>query len=294
MINFSKLDISRKKAFDSYHAARDKSNSEESFATTFIWNDYYKMETAVDKGFYFTRYNIDPVLPEYGVPAGEGDFREAMGELFALAHERGQKLILRFVTAKDREKIEALFPGRFEFKPRRDLWDYVYKTEDLIRLSGKKYHSKKNHWNTFLASYDFCYERPNLQTVLSECAPLMYKWVREKKQNINEFELCAMERYFENYEALNQLGAVIRIGGKIVAMSFGEKLSDDMALVQIEKADEEIKGAYAAINKLFCENEWSGCAYINREEDMGIEGLKRAKESYRPILLVEKYAAVEV
>ena len=99
----------------------------------------------------------------------------------------------------------------------------------------------------------------------------------------------AMESYFRYYFRFNQKGAVIKIDGDIAAMSFGEKLSDDTALVQVELANDDYRGAFQAINKLFCENEWKDCKYVNREEDMGIEGLRRAKESYQPEFLVEKF-----
>ena len=102
-----------------------------------------------------------------------------------------------------------------------------------------------------------------------------------------------MQTYFDNFFRFNQKGGVITINGNIAAMSFGERLNRDTALIQIELADDNYRGAYQAINKLFCQNEWNDCKYVNREEDMGIEGLRRAKTSYQPEFMVEKYIIKE-
>ena len=99
----------------------------------------------------------------------------------------------------------------------------------------------------------------------------------------------AMESYFRYYFRFNQKGAVIKVNGEIVAMSFGERLCDDTALIQVELANENFRGSFQAINKLFCENAWKECKYVNREEDMGIEGLRKAKQSYQPEFLIEKF-----
>ena len=96
----------------------------------------------------------------------------------------------------------------------------------------------------------------------------------------------------QSYFRLNQKGAAIKVDGNIVAMSFGEKLNDDMALIQVELADENYRGSYQAINKFFCENAWNDLKYVNREEDMGIEGLRKAKMSYNPVELLVKYGAI--
>jgi hypothetical protein len=159
----------------------------------------------------------------------------------------------------------------------------------MISLSGKKLHSKRNHLNYFLENYNFSYKKVDSKEILERCAEKAYQLISAKEKNKNSFELGAMKSYFENYFGFEQTGAALEIDGEIVAMSFGEKISDDTALIQIELADDNYRGAYQAINKLFCETEWSGFTYVNREEDMGIEGLKKAKMSYQPAFLVEKY-----
>lgn len=186
------------------------------------------------------------------------------------------------------------YPGAdFLYNEERDCEDYVYPSEQLISLNGKKLHAKRNHINYFLENYSYTYEEVTAETAKNECAPLMYELVGNKERNVNPFELPAMKMFFENYDALGEEGAVIRVNGEIVAMSFGEAISDRTALIQIEVARDEYRGAYQMINKLFCENRWRDYTFINREEDMGLEGLRRAKESYRPIFLVKKYTVIE-
>jgi hypothetical protein len=188
--------------------------------------------------------------------------------------------------------LEKNFSNRLYVTEKEDLNDYVYETERLISLSGKKLHGKKNHVNYFEKTFDYEYEKVTETSQIKECESLLLKWVDEKTKNINPIEGDAMKRLFENYNNFDIRGAVIRVDGEIVAMTFGERLTDDTVLIQVEKAREDVRGAYPMINKLFLENEWSDTTFVNREEDMGLEGLRKAKESYYPIFKMRKYQAI--
>ncbi len=278
--------------FERYNKYRlkDKTNASEGvFMTMFIWNEYYNLSLAENGEFLFIRFDIKGKSPSYFFPIGEGDLEKAIDELSEYASERGEKLIFRLASRENMQKLKDLYGDRFSYKESRDSYDYVYLTEKMISLSGKKLHSKRNHLNYFLENYDYEYIKVTDKSLLDECAKKADSWVRAKEKNKNSFEAGAMNSYFENFFAFKQSGGVIKVSGEIVAMSFGEKLNDEMALIQIELADENYRGSYQAINKLFCENEWKKLKYVNREEDMGIEGLRRAKESYQPEFLVEKY-----
>ncbi len=278
--------------FERYNKYRIKDNtiaSEGVFMTMFIWNEYYNLSLAENGDFLFIRFDIRGKEPSYFFPIGDGNLEGAIDELSAYAAENNERLIFRLVSKENARKLKKLSGDRFSYKESRDSFDYVYLTEKMTSLSGKKLHAKRNHLNYFLENYNYEYIKVTDASLLEECAKKADEWIKAKEKNKNSFEAGAMKSYFENFFAFNQTGGVIKVGGEIVAMSFGERLNDETALIQIELADENYRGAYQAINKLFCENEWKSLKYVNREEDMGIEGLRRAKESYQPEFLVEKY-----
>lgn len=289
MLEFSKISPEDIERYNKYREKAPSNASEASFTTLFIWDGYYNLECSENGEFFFLRFNVKNRAPSYFFPIGDGDIKRAIDELSEYAEAKGEKLAFRLVSKENKDKLISLYGDRFSVKDSRDSFDYVYLTEKMISLSGKKLHSKRNHLNYFFENYDFVYRRVEDEKLLQSCAQKAYDWVSSKEKNKNSFELGAMKSYFENYFEFNQTGAVLEADGDIIAMSFGEKISDDTALIQIELANENYRGAYQAINKLFCENEWSGFTYVNREEDMGIEGLRKAKMSYQPAFLVEKY-----
>lgn len=293
MLEFTGVSVKDYQRYNKYREMDVTNASEGAFATMFIWNRYYNLEFAENGEFLFIRFNIKGKQPSYFFPVGNGDLQRALTQLREYAHSRNEKLIFRLVSAENAEKLKRITDKKFCFTPVRDCFDYVYLTEKMISLSGKKLHSKRNHLNYFLENFDYEYIKVTEPTLLNECAEKARLWVSGKTKNINSYELGAMDCYFRHFFELNQKGAVIKVNGEIVAMSFGERLNRDMALIQIELADENYRGAYQAINKLFCENEWKNCKYVNREEDMGIEGLRRAKTSYQPELLIEKFIIEE-
>lgn len=280
---FRKLVPEDKELFDKYKSKTSK-YSENSFVTLYLWDKYYNLHLCEEDGFLFIRFTIDG-KNQYLFPMGEGDLKKA----FEKVMNEEEKVTLRFITEEQKAFIEESFPDKFTFTLREDLCDYVYETERLTSFSGKKLHGKKNHVNFFEKTYNYTYETVTEEVAIKECKPLLLQWIDEKTKNLNPIEHDAMEKIFDNYKLFNLTGGVIRIDGEIVAMTFGERLTGDTVLVQVEKAKEDIRGAYPMICKLFLENEWNDTTFVNREEDMGIEGLRKAKESYCPIFKTLKY-----
>jgi len=289
MLEFRSINANDFEKFNKYRALDKTNASEGAFVTMFIWNRYYNLEVAENGEYLFLRFNIKGKAPSYFFPIGTGNLEKAIQELSLYASSKGEHLIFRLVSRDNAEKLKRIDEKRFTFTEDRDCFDYIYLSEKMISLSGKKLHSKRNHLNYFFENYSFEYVKVTEPSFLNECAQKAYEWVNAKTKNKNPFEMGAMESYFRYYFRFNQKGAAIKVGGEIVAMSFGEKLNDDTALIQVELANENFRGSFQAINKLFCENEWKDCKYINREEDMGIEGLRKAKQSYQPEFLVEKF-----
>ncbi len=289
MLEFKKISLNDYTDYCKYREKDISCASEAAFTTIYIWNGYYNLECAKNDDFFFLRFNIKGKAPSYFFPVGCGDIEKALCELCEYAHSKGEKLCFRLVSKENRDKLRKVFGDKILQKESRDSFDYMYLTEKMISLSGKKLHSKRNHLNYFLENYNYQYIKIQDERTLLRCADKAYELIGAKTKNKNPFEMDAMKSYFENYFNFNQTGACIEIDGDIRAMSFGEQISPNTALIQIELADDSYRGAYQAINKMFCENEWKHLTYVNREEDMGIEGLRKAKMSYQPEFLVKKY-----
>lgn len=294
MLEFKKISVSDKEVYDRYRKKNPTPASEGVFTTMFIWNAYYNLETAHDEEFFYIKFSKKGKPAEFFFPIGDGDIKKAVDKLFLYCESMGIKLNFALTDEKNAQKLKSLYPEKFVYENDADCADYVYLTEKMINLSGKKLHAKKNHLNYFQNNYRYQYEKVAGGALLEKCALRAYEIVEGKEKNQNPYELGAMHAYFENYSALEQKGGAILVDGEIAAMTFGERLTDDTALIQIELADERFRGAYQCINKLFLENEWSDTVYVNREEDMGIEGLRKAKQSYHPEFMIDKYFIKEV
>ncbi len=191
------------------------------------------------------------------------------------------------------ERLQKAAPG-IEFIEDRDNWDYIYLREKLATLSGRKYHGQKNHFNAFRKAYpDYAYEAITAANK-AECLAFGEAWcdARLHEDSSIACEKYAIQQAFHNFEALGLRGGAIRINGKIEAFSFGRKINDDTAVLHVEKANHAIRELYAVINKEFAAHAWEDVTYLNREEDMGIEGLRRAKESYHPEFMLKKYSVI--
>jgi hypothetical protein len=176
-------------------------------------------------------------------------------------------------------------------EPTRDQFDYVYKTEDLINLAGRKYHSKRNHINKFRRSYAFDYV-PLRDQHLNACLELADSWCewRRCEEDMNLIgEWDAVREALTHFQDLEISGGAILMEDRVKAFALGERLNETTATVHIEKADPSIPGLYALINQQFCESDWNNVDFVNREQDLGEPGLRKAKLSYYPDHLVEKF-----
>jgi len=173
----------------------------------------------------------------------------------------------------------------------RDQSDYVYLTSDLIELSGRALHAKRNHVNKFKRAYSHEYRRltPDL---VDDCLHLESSWC-DLRHCWETPSLAAEEvgihEALHHFDELSYVGGVILVEGNVEAFALGEALNDDTFVCHVEKANPAVDGLYAAINQMFCEAEADRFTYVNREQDLGVPGLRRAKESYQPHHLVPKY-----
>jgi len=184
--------------------------------------------------------------------------------------------------------------NRYRIIPDHKFWDYLYRTKDLIELKGRKYQQKRNHINRFQQHYRFIYH--SLQPKhFPACRRLFAEWAAEKGDRPEvEEERMALNEGLDNYNRLQLKGGVLEVEGKIQAFAIGSRLNKDTAIVHFEKANPAFSGIYSVINQQFIANEWADTRFINREDDMGLPGLRQAKERYHPFRMIEKFTVVEV
>ncbi|MDR3133825.1 MAG: phosphatidylglycerol lysyltransferase domain-containing protein [Prevotellaceae bacterium] len=292
MINFRAVTIADKEKVNAVLKLSDFRAAEYSFANIFNWSKAFNTEIAFFEGFLLNRGGGE--RKSYIYPAGAGNLQAAITALIEDAALLEQPLVLRTVQAEGKQLLEQLFPGRFHFILLRNTFDYIYHSEDLINLSGKKFQPKRNLISRFNKNFEWHYEAiaaGNLQ----ECVRMNEEWCRKYACHENSSlraETCAVRRALNYFSDESLSGGLLRVGGKVIAYTVGEQTSSDTFTVHIEKAfGEEFPGAYQVINYEFARRHAAHLKYINREDDTGDEGLRKAKLSYRPAFMVEKYNA---
>ena len=293
MINFHRIQTEDRAAYEQIHMNCPTRGCEYTFANLFLWG---RQEIAMLHGCiaFFTHFNGRSVYP---YPIGSGDRKAVLEALLEDAAERGIPFRIGGMTPEDREELERLFPGRFFCREDRDLFDYVYAIDDLADLRGRKLQRKRNHLNRFRAvNPDYTVE-PISPENLEAARELVEDWYVHRLETTGGdymLEQIAMDRAFSRYEELKMDGLILRLDGRPVAMTMGSPLSPDTLDVHFEKALEDVDGAYAAINSEFARYirlKYPEIRYLDREDDMGLEGLRKAKLSYQPHHMAEKYRA---
>ena len=229
----------------------------------------------------------------YMMPIGNGDLKKILDVLIEDAHREGEPLCLLGICEDMCAELEELMPGKFQFTADRDYADYLYLRTDLATLSGKKFQSKRNHVNKFKKTYNYEYTAIT-QDRIRECLDLEAEWC--KANNCDQHEGTGNERRalvyaLHHFDELGLTGGILHVDGKIAAFTFGMPINQDTFGVHVEKADTRIDGAYAMINYEFANHIPEQYVYLNREEDLGIEGLRKAKLSYQPTIILEKHIA---
>ena len=227
------------------------------------------------------------------MPIGNGDLKKVLDAMIEDSKYEKEQFCMLGVCSGMCEELKEIMPDRFHFEADRDYTDYLYLRTDLATLAGKKFQSKRNHVNKFRKTYNYEYV-PLTPDRIPECMELEAEWC--KMNNCNQHEGTGNERRaliyaLQNFDALGLTGGILHVDGKIAAFTFGMPINEDTFGVHVEKADTRIDGAYAMINYEFANHIPEQYTYLNREEDLGIEGLRKAKLSYQPTILLEKYMA---
>lgn len=255
-----------------------------------MWEDEYNTEIAFDDSDLYIKYNVDG-MTFFGIPFVMTGMKKGIENLIKYTEDNNIELTIGDVEPEIFEIIDRIYPGQFKVAYQRDGADYVYNIKDMAELSGKKYHGKKNHINKFMKTYNnWCYEKMSDDNI-NECIDMVKEW-RVKNVCVDDVEkadeICIMINSIKNRERLGLIGGLIRANDRVVAVTLGGAINDEMFDINFEKAFSDVPGAYPMINQQFIINELMNYKYVNREEDMGLDGLRKAKESYLPEFMVQK------
>lgn len=291
MLDFIPVEIESRDAIHAFFQRNPYRNCDFSFSNIFCWKHRYNTTYCIDNGFLFFRFQTSSKRAGYMMPLGDGDLKQALDILLRDAHERNDVFFLFAITPEMFEKIDEAFPDRFVYQSDRDWSEYIYDSQDLISLKGKKFQSKRNHINKFKRSYTYEY-LPITRDIIPDCLALYRRWCRENGGCEEDISLAeeriATEKAFSHFEQLELKGGALRIDGEILAYSYGQALGQDTFGVHAEKSLHSIDGGFTMINQQFAEHECAGYRYINREEDLGLESLRQAKLSYQPSIILPK------
>ena len=295
MIPFHRARLEDKAAYESILMNCPERGCEYSFSNLFLWG---RQEIAFIDGcvVFFSHFLGRSIYP---YPIGTGDKRAVLEAIIADAKERGIPCRISSMTEADFSELESWFPGRFSARADRDFFDYVYTIDALADLKGKKLQKKRNHFNRFQANRPDYRVEPIGCGNLARVQHMVNDWYvsRRKADPDGDYllESLAMAKAFRHYDELNMEGLVLLDGDEVLAVTMGSRLSPTTFDIHFEKAREDADGAYPAINCEFARYlrlKYPDLRYLNREDDMGLEGLRKAKLSYYPDHMTEKYKAL--
>ena len=293
MIEFKDITVEDKDTITSFTMNSCRRNCDLSFSNLCSWRFMYNTKFAVIDNFLVFKFWLHGRV-SYMMPVGQGDpEKELIEKLIEDSQLEGEPLRLMGVCQGMKKRLNDILPGKFEFTTNRDYSDYIYLRSDLATLTGKKFQSKRNHINRFKKEYTYKYV-PITPDRVQECLYLEAEWCKANdcdKQDGTGNERQAIVFALENFEELGLSGGILYANDKIVAFTFGMPINKETFGVHVEKADTTVDGAYAMINFEFANHIPETFTYINREEDLGIEGLRKAKLSYQPETILEKFVA---
>ncbi|UOW69297.1 DUF2156 domain-containing protein [Paraclostridium bifermentans] len=294
---FKDIEIDCKNILDKYFDLVDYEACEYCFTTLYMWKDLYNTKYYVEDDFAIVAGEYENkgfiILPL----AKKENMNKAFDFIIKNFERENKQIHLKAINKEVVEYLQSVYGDRFEYIEERNNFDYIYDGESLRTLAGRKNQKKRNHLNSFVKEYGDRVEYKKLEEAdFDECINLLKEWSKDKEESIElDSEFKAIKRIFKNYEKLKDTLKIsgIYIDSKLEAFSIGEMLNDNMAVIHVEKANADIRGLYPYINQQFLLNEFSDVEFVNREEDLGIEGLRKAKLSYHPVKFAEKYTVIE-
>lgn len=291
MFEFKPLALDDKSIFDKYLKPYSFRTSEYSFTNLFIWRKALDIQYTIFKNILIIKKKGFDEEYHFMQPIGytKDNLKEIIELLDSQRNKNNMKYLFKDAEIDFVQEIKSTFGNTYNIEEDRDNFDYIYESSKLISLSGKKLHSKKNHYNNFIKNNR--YETVEINNkIIEDCMKTACDWCKINEcKGYLKYELKAIQELLQHTEELDFIGMAVYVDEKISAFTIGEKMNENMAIIHIEKACTEINGLYAFVNKTFIEKYFSTIPYINREQDLGKEGLRKAKLSYQPVKLEPKF-----
>ena len=288
MLDFRAPTLEDKERIDSFINGCGQSGCDVTFVNTYLWRDHFSVRVAFDEDSYYKCYCVDGKVSGYSLPITRGDLKTAVDKVIADARERGAEPMIGLLNDENAALIQRLYEGHVTVLEDRDSFDYIYERAHLAELAGKKYHAKRNHIARFMRTYG---ERHRFEVLcernLCDALDIAERW---QAHNADTGELAIIRDALDHFDQLGLFGLILYVNDVPCAMCIASRISDTMCDVGFEKAV-DVDGAYAVINNEFAKR-FDRFTYINREEDMGLDGLRKSKLSYHPDILYKKSYAV--
>ncbi|MBP7221914.1 MAG: DUF2156 domain-containing protein [Sedimentibacter sp.] len=295
MINFKKIELEDKEWIIPILKGSVISGCHQNFGNLFAWRDINDTKVAKVNDFLVATQTIGNIKGIFLYPVGKGHVKPVLEEIMRVA---GQKLVFAGLSYEEVNELNGLYSGKFIYERSRNDFDYIYLMDKLVTLEGKKFHRKRNHISIFKRNNPVWSFETITDKNKAECFEMNKKWCLESGCKDDEGltdENCATKYFFKYFRELELEGGLIRVNNEVVAYTIGEVLNSDTYVIHIEKAFKDVQGAYTMINQQYAawvKEKYPHLIYMNREEDMGLEGLRKAKLSYYPDKMADKYRAV--
>jgi len=291
MIDFCKITPQDREHYQQLLLSGDERGCEFSFANLCLWGRQ-RIAFLYDHAVLFSQFDRRTVYP---FPVGNGDKKTVLDAVIADSRERGISCRITGLTGEHIRLMQELYPDQFYYHCDRGSYDYVYAIDDLADLKGRKYQKKRNFYNRFRGNFPHYEVQPLTEAMLPAVQAMVDAWYEKRIQADPKadflMERSALNKALQRHGELGMETLVLTDGGEVIAMTMGSFLAEDTVDVHFEKAREDVDGAYAAINCEFARylrEKYPQLRFLNREEDMGLEGLRKAKESYCPHHMTEK------
>ena len=295
MIDFKKVSIKDYSKLKKYFNIYQSRVSELTFTNIFAWREKYNFKYAIINDFLFILNETEKGDIYFSPPIGDykKDYQGAIELLKDYCDEKNIKCIIKKLSEEKKDLIIKNEKFKYEIWNKRDQSDYLYNFDDLLNLSGNKYHKKKNRVNKFLKTYSNWSIETIDENNINECRKFLDNWCKEnncEKISGLKYEKIAINEVFDNYNKLDCFGIILKIDDIIAGFTVGEKLNDTTLVIHFEKGSTNYKSVYNMLSNQFLKTIDYDYKYINREQDLGIKGLRRSKMSYHPIELIDKYS----
>lgn len=292
MLNFKNIEKSKIKEYKSFYNSESDIGCEANIVSAYLWNREYIVKTAVfDDTLIKAYFRDEDTIWGYCFPRGK-NIKGALEAVFEDARENGRQPYFGYMSRAEREQLEAIYPGQFLFEPSTTTQDYIYLTENLANLPGKKYHAKRNHISKFYRTFPDSRVEPINSANIRDALLVVRLWCEESGIDYNgHTEYAVIAEALDNLELFEMRGLILYVDEKPAAMTLGNEISRLCFDVNFEKALKDYDGSYAVINNEFAKT-LTGYKYLNREEDMGLEGLRKSKLSYHPEIIYERFDGI--